>query len=93
MRDTWESLIQDFLRHLKGIDRAVTSPTIYRRAALASCNSSSRRASCPGGGAYDWKASDPGSGARYCSPETTPRPRLALAGDVGRTDVRAGLSP
>src|SRR3712207_5754082 len=34
MRDTWESLIRDFLRHLKGTNRAAHTQTIYRRAAL-----------------------------------------------------------
>src|SRR3954453_3947273 len=34
MRETWESLIRDFVRHLKGTNRAVNTQTIYRRAAL-----------------------------------------------------------
>lgn len=33
MRETWESLIRDFVRHLKGTNRAVDTQTIYRRAA------------------------------------------------------------
>ena len=33
MRETWESLIRDFVRHLKGTNRAVNTQTIYRRAA------------------------------------------------------------
>src|SRR3954464_13268583 len=31
--ETWESLIRDFVRHLKGTNRAVNTQTIYRRAA------------------------------------------------------------
>jgi hypothetical protein len=34
VRETWESLIRDFVRHLKGTNRAVNTQTIYRRAAL-----------------------------------------------------------
>jgi integrase/recombinase XerC len=34
VRETWESLIRDFVRHLKGTDRAVNTQTIYHRAAL-----------------------------------------------------------
>jgi hypothetical protein len=34
MRETWESLIRDFVRHLKGTNRAVNTEAIYRRAAL-----------------------------------------------------------
>ena len=34
MRETWESLIRDFIRHLKGTNRAVNTQRIYRRAAL-----------------------------------------------------------
>jgi integrase/recombinase XerC len=34
VRETWESLIRDFGRHLKGTNRAVNTQTIYRRAAL-----------------------------------------------------------
>jgi integrase/recombinase XerC len=34
MRDTWDSLIRDFLRDLKGTNRAANTQTIYRRAAL-----------------------------------------------------------
>jgi integrase/recombinase XerC len=33
VRETWESLIRDFVRHLKGTNRAVNTQTIYRRAA------------------------------------------------------------
>src|SRR3954452_14475905 len=33
MRETWESLIRDFVRHLKGTNRAPNTQTIYRRAA------------------------------------------------------------
>jgi hypothetical protein len=33
MRSTWESLIRDFVRHLKGTNRALSTQTIYRRAA------------------------------------------------------------
>ncbi len=32
--NTWESLIRDFVRHLKGTNRAVNTQMIYRRAAL-----------------------------------------------------------
>jgi site-specific recombinase XerD len=34
VRETWELLIRDFVRHLKGTNRAVNTQTIYRRAAL-----------------------------------------------------------
>lgn len=34
VRGTWESLIRDFMRHLKGTNRAVNTQRIYRRAAL-----------------------------------------------------------
>src|SRR3954447_177902 len=34
MRETWESLIRDFVRHLKGTDRALSTQTIHRRAAV-----------------------------------------------------------
>jgi hypothetical protein len=34
VRGTWESLISDFMRHLKGTNRAVNTQRIYRRAAL-----------------------------------------------------------
>src|SRR3954464_1264894 len=34
VRETWESLIRDFVRHLKGTNRAINTQTIYRRAAL-----------------------------------------------------------
>ncbi len=34
MRETWESLIRDFMRHLRGTNRAVNTQRIYRRAAL-----------------------------------------------------------
>ena len=34
MREAWESLIRDFVRHLKGTNRALSTQTIYRRAAL-----------------------------------------------------------
>ena len=34
IRDAWESLIRDFLRHLNGANRAVNTQRIYRRAAL-----------------------------------------------------------
>jgi hypothetical protein len=33
MRESWESLIRDFVRHLKGTNRALSTQTIYRRAA------------------------------------------------------------
>ena len=35
MRETWESLIRDFLRHLKGTNRAGTTQRTYGRAAQA----------------------------------------------------------
>jgi hypothetical protein len=34
VRETWESLIRDFVRYLKGTNRAINTQTIYRRAAL-----------------------------------------------------------
>ena len=34
MRETWESLIRDFMRHLKGTNRAVNTQRTYRRGAL-----------------------------------------------------------
>lgn len=34
MREAWESLIRDFVRHIKGTDRTVSARTIYRRATL-----------------------------------------------------------
>ncbi|MGY1733913.1 tyrosine-type recombinase/integrase [Geodermatophilus sp. SYSU D01045] len=34
MRDTWDSLIRDFGRHLKGTNRAENTQKIYRRAAV-----------------------------------------------------------
>src|SRR4051812_38342206 len=33
MRDAWDGLIRDFVRHLKGTNRAATTQRIYRRAA------------------------------------------------------------
>src|SRR3954447_1696831 len=33
MGEVWESLIRDFVRHLKGTNRALSTQTIYRRAA------------------------------------------------------------
>jgi hypothetical protein len=33
VRETWDSLIRDFVRHLKGANRAANTQTIYRRAA------------------------------------------------------------
>ena len=51
MRETWESLIRDFVRHLKGTNRAVNTQTIYRRAAQGLLHSSSSRtATCPARG-------------------------------------------
>src|SRR3954447_822808 len=38
MRETWESLIRDFVRHLKGTNRALNTQTIYRRAAVGLVN-------------------------------------------------------
>src|SRR3954452_18058468 len=38
MRETWESLIRDFVRHLKGTNRAPNTQTIYRRAAVGLVN-------------------------------------------------------
>jgi hypothetical protein len=38
VRETWESLIRDFVRHLKGTNRAVNTQTIYRRAAVGLVN-------------------------------------------------------
>src|SRR3954453_3195632 len=38
MRETWESLIRDFVRHLKGTNRALNTQTIYRRAAAGLVN-------------------------------------------------------
>jgi hypothetical protein len=34
VRDAWESLIRDFVRHLKGTSRALSTQTICRRAAV-----------------------------------------------------------
>jgi hypothetical protein len=34
VRGTWESLIRDFMRHLKRTNRAVNTQRIYRHAAL-----------------------------------------------------------
>jgi site-specific recombinase XerD len=34
VRDTWESLVRDFVRHLKCTNRAPNTQTIYRRAAV-----------------------------------------------------------
>ena len=34
MRDVWDSLIRDFVRHLKGTNRADSTQRIYRRAAV-----------------------------------------------------------
>jgi hypothetical protein len=42
VRETSESLIRHVVRHLKGTNRAVTTQTIYRRAALGLVQSSSR---------------------------------------------------
>ena len=47
MRETWESLIRDFVRHLKGTNRALNTQTIYRRAAFGLVNHLEQEGSLP----------------------------------------------
>ena len=47
MRETWESLIRDFMRHLKGTNRAVNTQRIYRAPPSAWSGSWNRTANCP----------------------------------------------
>src|SRR3954451_19511044 len=47
MRETWESLIRDFVRHLKGTNRALNTQTIYRRAAVGLVDHLEREGSLP----------------------------------------------
>src|SRR3954464_12128851 len=47
MWETWESLIRDFVRHLKGTNRALNTQTIYRRAAVGLVNPRGQGGSLP----------------------------------------------
>jgi hypothetical protein len=38
MRETWESLIRDFVRHLDGTNLALNTQTIHHRAAMGLVN-------------------------------------------------------
>ena len=47
MREAWESLIRDFVRHLKGTNRALSTQTIYRRAAVGLVDHLEREGTLP----------------------------------------------
>src|SRR4051794_33835828 len=55
MRETWESLIRDFVRHLKGTNRALNTQTIYRRAAVGLVNHLEQEGSLPAPRQLTWR--------------------------------------